>query len=790
MTMGISERMVGARVKRSEDPRLLTGRGRYVDDVHLPAMLHAAFLRSPLAHARITRIDASAARELPGVVAVYTGADMRAWVAPTTSGGKAFGLGVPGYKVPPFRVLADEKVRFVGDPVAVVIADSRYVAEDGCERIDVEYDPLPPVITAERALDPASPAVFDEVGGNVVFEMQFTFGDVAGVFAAADRTIRETFRQHRHQNVPMEGRGIVASWDPAKNVLTIHCATQGVFSVQQVVAPPLGLDPQSVHVLAGDVGGSFGLKIGGSREEVVVCAASKQLGRPVKWVEDRNENLTAAGQAREETVEIEAALTNDGMVLGYKVTLVQDQGSYPPMIMPAAGVIFGMMQFLPGPYRVRAMSFEAKSVTTNKCQYVAYRGPWAVETWVRERMLDVIARELAMDPVELRRKNLAVRGEPPTEMVTGLSLEGITVRESLERAVALVDYAGFRERQRKAREEGRFLGIGLATYIEPAPGPRAEGAREAFGAQDARLRLEPDGRVSVFTMQQPHGQGHETTLAQIAADEMGVPFEQVSVVYGDTQTTPFGMGTGGSRSATLAGGAVLHGARALKKKVLALAGALIETSPEELEIRSGRVFVRSAPARAISLGEVAAAAAGGRPANLPTDIDRNLEVVHHYNGGRGGWSGGTHCCIVEVDVDTGQVRIDRWVVVEDCGEVINPAVVDGQIRGGVAQGIGAVLLERSAYDEDGQYLSGSLMDYLLPSTTDVPPIEIEHLETVRLDPDVNFRGVGEGGLIVAPVTLNNAIEDALAPFGVRVTEQHLPPTRILELAGVIETDSR
>ncbi|HTO86237.1 MAG TPA: xanthine dehydrogenase family protein molybdopterin-binding subunit, partial [Thermoanaerobaculia bacterium] len=726
MTVGISERMVGARVKRSEDPRLLTGRGRYVDDVHLPGMLHAAFLRSPLAHARITRIDASAARELPGVVAVYTGADMRAWVAPATSGGKAFGLGVPGYKVPPFRVIADEKVRFVGDPVAIVVAESRAVAEDACERIDVEYDPLPPVVTAERALDAASPAVFDEIGSNVAFQMQYTFGDVDGVFAAADRTIRETFRQHRHQNVPMEGRGSVASYDPAKKVLTIHSATQGVFSVQRIVAPLLGLEPESVHVLAGDVGGSFGLKIGGSREEVAVCAASKQLGRPVKWVEDRNENLTAAGQAREETVEIEAAVTSDGMVLGFKVKLLQDQGSYPAMIMPAAGVTFGMMQFLPGPYRLGALSFEATSVTTNKCQYVAYRGPWAVETWVRERMLDVIARELGMDPIELRRKNLAVRGEPPTHMVTGLSLAGITSRESLDRAVALVDYAGFRERQRKAREEGRFLGIGFATYIEAAPGPRSKGGPPAFGAQDARLRLEPDGRVTVFTMQQPHGQGHETTLAQIAADEMGVPFEQVTVVYGDTKTTPFGMGTGGSRSATLAGGAVLHGARALKRKALAFAGALIETKPEDLEIRAGRVFVRDAPERSISLAEVAAAAASGRPANLPADVDRNLEVVHHYDGGGGGWSGGTHCCLVEVDIETGCVRIDRYVVIEDCGVVINPAVVDGQIRGGVAQGIGAVLLERSAYDEDGQYLSGSLMDYLLPTTTDVPPIEIEH----------------------------------------------------------------
>ena len=786
MAVGMSERMVGARVKRSEDPRLLTGRGRYVDDVRLPGMLHAAFLRSPLAHARITRIDARAARELPGVTAVYTGEDLRDRVAPAKSGAAVFKMGAPGYKVPPFRVLADEKVRFVGDPVAIVIAESRYVAEDACERIEVEYDPLPPVMTAERALDPESPAVFDEVGGNVVFQMQKAFGDVDGVFAAADRTIRETFRQHRHQNAPMEGRGIVASWDPEKKVLTIHSATQGVFSVQQLVAPLLGLDPESVHVLAGDVGGSFGLKIGASREDVAVCAATRELGRPVKWVEDRNENLTASGHAREETLEIEAAVTNDGMVLGVKVKMLQDQGSYPPIIMPAAGVIFGVMQFLPGPYRLRALSFEAKSVTTNKCQYVAYRGPWAVETWVRERMLDVIARELGMDPIELRRKNLAVRGEPPTRMVTGMSLAGITSSESLERAVALVDRAGFRERQRKAREEGRFLGIGLATYIVAAPGPREKGGPAGFGAQDARVRLEPDGRVTVFTLQQPHGQGHETTLAQIAADELGVAFEQVTVVYGDTRTTPFGMGTGGSRSATMAGGAVLHAARALQRKTLALAGALIETNPEDLEIRTGRVSTRGAPERSISLAEVAAAAAAGRPANLPADVDRTLEVVHHYDGGQGGWSGGTHCCLVEVDIETGRVRIDRWVVIEDCGVVINPAVVDGQIRGGVAQGIGAVLLERSAYDEDGQYLSGSMMDYLLPTTTDVPTIEIEHLETVPLDQDVNFRGVGEGGLIVSPATLDNAIEDALEPFGVRVTEQHLPPGRILELAGVIE----
>jgi carbon-monoxide dehydrogenase large subunit len=414
---------------------------------------------------------------------------------------------------------------------------------------------------------------------------------------------------------------------------------------------------------------------------------------------------------------------------------------------------------------------------TNKASYVAYRGPWAAETWVRERMIDRVAVELGVEPVAIRLRNVVTRGEAPLEMITGRSLAGVTAKESLERMAEIMDLPTFRARQQAARQEGRYLGLGMATFIEAAPGPRSP-AGPGMGMEQLRMRLEPDGTVLVFTSQMPHGQSHETTFAQIAADEFGVPFDSVRVVVGDSDVVPQGMGTGGSRAATMAGGATLHASRALKAKVLEVASHLIEASPDDLEITDGQVSVRGVPASAMPVAQVAAAAAAG---DLPAGVDADLEVETAYDGGEGGWSGGTHCAIVEVDAETGQVHIERYVVVEDCGQLINPAIVDGQIRGGVAQGIGAVLLERSAYDENAQFQAGTFMDYLMPTATDVPFIEIHHLETVPLDADVNFRGVGEGGMIVAPPTLSNAIEDALRPFGVVVAEQHLPPSRILEL---------
>jgi aerobic carbon-monoxide dehydrogenase large subunit len=774
MTAIAAERYTGASIKRSEDPRILTGTGRYVDDIKLPGMLHAAFARAPMAHARVLSVDVSAARALPGVVAVLTGADLEAMTVPGPDGLMAL-MGWAG-PTPEFTLLATDKVRFVGDPVAIVIAESRYLAEDGCELVEVEYDDLPPVVNAAFALDPSSPPLFANLGDNVARpHSRNEFGDVSGTFAAADRILDFHIDVHRHQNVPMEGRGCVASYDAGQGVMTLYAATQSVHVSRIAVATRLGIERDKVRVLAGDIGGSFGLKIGASREELAVSAASRLLGQPVKWVEDRSENLSASGQAREESFDVRAAVGNDGDLLGLDARMVIDTGSYPGMGMMVPDI---MQAMLPGPYKLAALGFESTAAITNKAPYVAYRGPWASETFVRERILDLIAKDLGLDPVEIRLRNVAPRTDPPAVMITGRPLVGVTSKESLERVTQLVDFPAFRRRQAGARAQGRYLGIGVATFIEAAPGPRSPGGpRGPMGLESMRLRLTEDGIVALFTGQMPHGQSHQTTLAQIAADEFGVPFEQVRVVVGDSDVVPFGL-TGGSRSATMTGGVALHGARQLKAKVLDFAAHLMEVSARDLLITDGNVWVRGDPATAIGVSEVAGRAASGQ---FGADVDARLEVEATFDGGEGGWSGGTHCAIVEIDVETGIVKVERYVAVEDCGALINPAVVEGQIRGGIAQGIGAVLLERSAYGEDGSFRSATFMDYLMPTACDVPRIEIEHLETVPLDADVNFRGVGEGGMIVAPPTVVNAIEDALEPFGVRIYEQHLPPARILEL---------
>jgi carbon-monoxide dehydrogenase large subunit len=774
MSQQIAQRYTGTPVKRAEDPRILTGRGRYIDDVTLPGLLHAAFARSPFAHARITSIDTAAARDLPGVVAVYTGAELESHLQMGPYGIQV----LMGADTPAYSAIATDKVRLVGDPVALIVAETRYIAEDAAELIEIDYEDLPAVASAEDALDPSGPAIFEDLGSNVLVSgTSNVFGDVDDAFARADRVVRASIAQHRHQNVPMETRGTIASFDPETGSLDVWTGNQGVSHVQMVLAARLDLPAEQIRVRAQDIGGSFGLKIAATREDVAVAAASRHLGRPVKWIEDRYEHLSFAGQAREESFDVEAAITDEGDILGLKVKMVVDTGAYPGMGAALPFIVQGMF---PGPYKIGAMSFEHTVVITNKATYVAYRGPWAAETFVRERLINLIAHELGKEPLEIRLRNVVTRGEEPTQMITGASLAGVTAKESLEEMAATVDLTAFRERQAAARAQGRYLGIGQATYIEAAPGVRR--GDSALGAEQMYMELADDGTVVVYTGQMPHGQSHETTTAQIVADQMGVAYEDVRVVVGDTAVVPVGF-TGGSRAATMLGGASLTTARALRAKVLDVAAHVLEASPDDLEVVEGRVSVRGVPVSAISLAEVAAAAK--QPGRIPQTVDTELRVENTYDGGAGGWAGGTHCAIVEVDTETGIVQIERYIVTEDCGELINPAVVDGQVRGGVAQGIGAVLLERSAYDESGNYLTATFMDYLLPTTTEVPRVEIHHLETVPLDPDVNFRGVGEGGMIVAPATLCNAIEDALAPFGVRIYEQHLPPSRLLEMAGIV-----
>ena len=649
----IAQRFIGESVKRSEDPRILTGTGRYVDDIKLPGMLHAAFLRSPMAHARITSIDISAALEQPGVVAVFTGEQFGALLNPEAPSPGFFGPAPVNYSL-----LCTDKVRLVGDLVAVVVAESRYVAEDALQLIEVDYDDLGPVATADQALDPSSPPIFEDLGSNVITQPSTsTFGDVPAAFAAADRVVTAHIRQHRHQNVPMECRGVVADFDPATERLTVHGSNQGVGMAKMTMATQLGLPQDNVRVLNGDIGGSFGLKMGTSREEIATCALSKHLGRPVKWIEDRNEHLMASGHAREETLDIEAAVTDQGDILGFKVKMVVDTGAYPGM----GGMLGGMVQgMIPGPYSLQGLEFEFSAAVTNKATYVAYRGPWAAETFCRERTVDLIAAELGLDPLEIRRRNIAFQTpEQTTSMVTGRSLVGATARESLEKMAEVVDFPAFRRRQEEARREGRYLGIGLATYIEAAPGPRGEGGR-GLGNEQMRMRVDDDGTVLVFTGQMPHGQSHETTLAQIAAEEFGVPFEQVKVIAGDTDQVPFGF-TGGSRSATMAGGASLHTARALRQKVLEASSHLFEAAVEDLEIVTGRVGVKGVPVSGRALADVVAEAR--QSGRLPEDVDTTFEVSQGYDGGQGGWSGGTHLAIVDVDVETGLVEIERYVVV-------------------------------------------------------------------------------------------------------------------------------
>ncbi|HLG66423.1 MAG TPA: xanthine dehydrogenase family protein molybdopterin-binding subunit [Acidimicrobiales bacterium] len=791
MTDLIGARNVGARVKRAEDPRILTGRGRYIDDVVLPGMLHGAFLRSTVAHGRLRSIDVSAARELPGVVAVFTGEDMAALSTPAQAGQTIGMTQVPGMKLPAVYGLATDKVRFVGDPIALVVAESRYVAEDALDLIDIDVEMLEPIVTYADALDPAKPPLFDELADNVAYRGEMALGDVDGAFARAARVVTASISVHRHQPVPMEGRGSIGSWDAAEGKMTFYTSTQSPHMVRQLLAPQIGVPMEQIRVLSGDVGGGFGLKNTVFREDVAVAVAAKALERPVKWVEDRMEHLAAGGQAREEMADIEAAVTADGVLLGLRMDNKLNAGAYPSDPFPGAMFVNSLATAFQGPTRIEGLAATSTSVFSNKGTYVSYRGPWATGDFLRERMLDVVARELDLDPLEVRRRNYVVRGEPPLAMLTGQPFAGVTTRECLEQAAAIVDWDGFRRRQAEARRDGRYLGIGVASYLEAAPGPRVPGQLRGggiLGDETTHVWLERDGKVVVVTQQHPHGQGHQTTLAQVVADELGVAFEDVEVRYGDTDVTPYALvATGGSRAATMANGAVLHASRELRQRVLSLAAELFEASAADLEISDGTVAVKGSPATSMPLGELVRVVEE-EPGRLPAGTDTELKVTRVFDGGEGGWSGGTHVCEVEVDVETGLVHVDRYVVVEDCGVPVNPAIVEGQIRGGVTQAIGAVLLERSAYGDDGQFLASTFMDYLLPTTTEVPNFEIHHVDTVPLDPDVNFRGVGEGGMIVAPAAITNAIEDALATLGVRVREQHLPPARLLELIGTVPAE--
>jgi carbon-monoxide dehydrogenase large subunit len=548
------------------------------------------------------------------------------------------------------------------------------------------------------------------------------------------------------------------------------------------------------EVRAHDIGGAFGAKGLVQREDVALATSALLLNRSVKWTEDRNEHLTVGGQAREETLAVEMAVNDDGRILGLKVAMTMDVGAYPGFPFGAAFFSQMVKVMMPGPYRIDALRFDTTITASNKGTYVAYRGPWAAETWVRERMIDVVARELGLTAAEVRLANMYRADELPAAMVTGPPLDvRMSAHRTLTEALRIADADSWPAAQELARGQGRTLGMGVATFIEAAPGPPgffdyiAPGFSSMVGREPARAVLESDGNVSVHTQQVPHGQGHETTLAQVAADELGLAVEDVRVHYGNTSVAPFGlMGTGGSRSAAMAGGVVHIAARDLRQEIVRVAADLLEAAAEDIRIDGGNIHVAGSPARGISYQDVAAEAIRR---NLPAGPGEAIRVSAEYDGGEGGWAQATHVCWVDVDLETGLVSIPRYLVVEDCGELINPAIVDGQIRGGVAQGVGAVLYEKAAYNEEAVFQAGTFMDFLIPTAMEIPGIEIVHLETPS-EVFANYRGVGEGGMIAAPAALTNAIEDALGHLDVRITEQHLPPARLLELAGVIPATPR
>lgn len=758
-------RFVGQKVLRKEDPRLLTGRGRYVDDVTLKGMLHATFVRSDVARARITRLDTTAARAAEGVVAVFTGAELNGALAgsmlPTLfQGAEDF--------MAPITPLARDDVRFVGDPVALVIATSRYLAEDAAELVEVEYAPLPPIVDYESAaaapelVHPERPAnVGMAMGGPVSEDLQATFDGAAHVVTA-------TFRQHRYSMVPMETRGVVASYDPFDHRLDVWLSSQNPHEARLAFSRVTGLPENSVRVQIGDVGGGFGLKSFVGREEQTIVLAAYLLKRPVKWIEDRHEHLIASAHARVEKMTITMAVDDEGHFVGAYVDHLDDAGAY-----PIGGGSAGPLScaLLTGPYRVPRLEFRSTQVWTNTCGKAAYRGPWMMETVGREQMVDVVARAIGMDPVELRRRNVIHRSELPYTSAGGQFIDNVSPEETLEQCVEAIGYEQFRAEQSRAGGEGRLLGIGFALYVEPQTnfGP--------YGNEPAHLRIAPDGRVDVYIASGAHGQGLETTTAQLTAEFLGVHVDDVTVHQGDTEATPYGPGTGGSRSGPMIGAAIHDAAAVLKQKVFAVAGHLLEAAPDDLRLEDGVVSVAGSPAKSITLAEVAKVAHTS-PGSLPDDLDPTLEVMHRYKAPGGVWSNACHACTCEVDPATGEVRLLRYVVSEDCGVMINPNIVEGQIAGGVAQGIGGVLYEHNVYDPDGNPLASTLLDYLVPTAGEIPDVECHHIETPATTPG-GFKGVGEGGAIGAPPAVFNAVADALAQVGATVTDQPLDPSRVL-----------
>jgi aerobic carbon-monoxide dehydrogenase large subunit len=766
VTDTVATRYAGTRVPRIEDNRLLTGRGTFVDDVSRPGMLHACFVRSPFAHANIKAIDAGAALALPGVHAVFMANDLNpdvkeAWHA-------VAGKDIPDTPRPP---LAEGEVKFVGDPLALVIAESRCIAEDAVELVDVDYEPLPAIADFTRAAG-ADVVVHEAYPDNVA-------GGLGGAppdeetFSSAAHVAEAHVYQQIYAPVPMETRGMVVEWEASSEELTVWASTQTPHELRAFAARLLGIPAQGVRVIMRDTGGGFGQKVVPMREDMCILLAARKVPFALKWIEDRRENLMSAGQARHVDGTARMAFDDEGNILAADIDFIYDIGAYPtpyPVLTTAA---VGM--FFPGPYRVPKASFNYKTVFSNTAGLAAYRGPWQYETLTREILLDIAARKIGMDPVELRRRNILRGDEMPYFNPNGMPYDHVAPADSLEQAVKILDHEGFRREQREALEQGRYLGLGFSAYIEPTGAATGHLATEG-----ATIRMEPTGKINVYVNGGSTGNSLETTVVQLTADALGANIDDVSTIQGDTAVTPYGAGTQGSRSGPMTAGAVNEAGTMLRKQIVAMAAARLGVDEDAIELGGSVASVREDPSKSVTFADIAYRSYY-EPQQLPPGMPPTLEATARFTSQAPiHWANATHACTCEVDVTTGQVTLTRYIVSEDVGAMINPNVVEGQIAGGTVQGIGGALLENMVYDDDGNPLASTFVDYLLPTATDVPPIEYGHIEVPG--PGVGgYKGVGEGGAIGSTPAVINAINDALAPLGVTLTRLPASPAAIVEL---------
>ncbi|WP_040831276.1 xanthine dehydrogenase family protein molybdopterin-binding subunit [Nocardia jiangxiensis] len=763
----------GARVPRVEDLRLVTGAGSFVDDVARPGMLHACFVRSPLPRARITGIDVDEALALDGVHAVFVAADLN-------PGAHDLSYLIDGSRLPPLNwpPLAEEEVRFVGDPVVLVIASDRYIAEDGAELVVVDYDPLPPVIDYTTAHE-SPELVHARFPGNIAGQLAGRPAEeIAPLFDQAAHVVRQTIFQQAHLPVPMETRGIVAEWSAGPGEMTIWTSTQAPHEVRGFCARLLGIEEHRVRVIVRDTGGGFGQKVVPQREDICIMLAATKVPTALKWIEDRQEHLISAGLSRQDHGAASMAFDRDGTILAAALDYTQNVGAYPVPSPITGAAAVGML--FPGPYRVPAATFTTKLLYSNTPGRVAYRGPWQFESMAREVLLDNAARRLGIDPVELRRRNMLRRADLPLVNASGMRYTDVTPLETFEQALDMLDYPAFRREQELARAQGRYLGVGTCTYVEPTAA-----SSPYHGTEGATIRIEPSGKVNVYLAGGSAGNSLETTAIQLTADALGVDIADVHTIQGDTAVTPFGAGTGGSRSGSMMAGAIAETASVLRERILTIAAHRLGGAAEDVEFIRGRAIVRGVPGAELSLAEIADIAYF-RPAELPSGTPAGLESSGRYRAQSPiVWANASHVCTCEVDVTTGAVTLLRYIVSEDCGPMINPNVVEGQIYGGVVQGIGGALYEHLAYDDSGNPIATTFMDYLLPTATEVPVIEIGHIETLGPGPG-GYKGVGEGGAIGSPPAVANAVADALSPFGVEISRLPLSPAAIIQMIAEAE----